>query len=353
MKKILLVINSLTRGGAEHQCALLAIALKNAGNDVRLIYFDDADKDYRGLLEANGVTPHLLPAGKNKLRRVTVILSQIRIFRPDTVISFLNSSNVATGLARMIKKFRFIPSERNTSVSLSLKERLKFALYHRADFIVSNSHSQKRFIESNYPKLGNKTHVITNAIDTERFHPSNSKQKKSLIVCARIMPQKNVVRFLKALALLKSSDSIPFPVHWFGHGDDPEYLAKVKHTVRTLQLHEDIIFHEPIDDIENQYRRATHFCLPSLYEGFPNALCEAMASGLVCTASYVCDNPDIIPHREMLFDPNDIENMAEILRKSIALNEAECKRIGDENRKRAISIGSTDIFLKKYLSLIN
>ena len=55
------------------------------------------------------------------------------------------------------------------------------------------------------------------------------------------------------------------------------------------------------------YSRATLFVLPSRYEGFPNVLLEAMASGSTCIASDCCTGPaDLIHHGDngLLLSPN-------------------------------------------------
>lgn len=57
----------------------------------------------------------------------------------------------------------------------------------------------------------------------------------------------------------------------------------------------------PNQSIEVEYRKADVFCLPSLYEGYPNVVAEAMSCGLPILCSNVCENPYIVEEGAMAF----------------------------------------------------
>ena len=82
------------------------------------------------------------------------------------------------------------------------------------------------------------------------------------------------------------------------------------------------VFHSPSSSIQDEYCRADVFCLPSLYEGFPNVLCEAMSCGKPVLSSRVCDNPNIVKEGEngLLFDPNNTDDIAETVERFIDLS---------------------------------
>jgi glycosyltransferase involved in cell wall biosynthesis len=91
------------------------------------------------------------------------------------------------------------------------------------------------------------------------------------------------------------------------------------------------------------------FCFPSLWEGMPSALIEAMADGLPVVVS------DIPPHREIVDDtgifipPGDVKALAKVLNKLIKDNSLRCT-MGNKARERAKTF-SIENTVKTYESL--
>lgn len=74
------------------------------------------------------------------------------------------------------------------------------------------------------------------------------------------------------------------------------------------------------------------FALPSLQEGLPVALMEAMASGKTVVCSRIRGNTDLMgSDHPMLFDPNDVADCSRAIHQALCTDRAVC---GDENRKR-------------------
>ena len=63
-------------------------------------------------------------------------------------------------------------------------------------------------------------------------------------------------------------------------------------------LEDTFVFHEPCSNIFEKYQESDIFVLPSINEGFPNVLCEAMSCGLPILGTDVCDNSSIVRHEE-------------------------------------------------------
>ena len=96
------------------------------------------------------------------------------------------------------------------------------------------------------------------------------------------------------------------------------------------------------------------FCLPSLYEGYPNVICEAMACGLPVVCSNVCDNPLIVENGVggFLFNPISEENIANALELMINLSKKDKLNMSRHNRRCVVERNSSVVFLNKYLTLI-
>ena len=82
-----------------------------------------------------------------------------------------------------------------------------------------------------------------------------------------------------------------------------------------------VVFLESILDVEEVYKCADVFVLPSIREGLPNALLEAMASGLGCVASRLEGVTDSIIQDRVngrLVEPTNVEELADVLQNLLA-----------------------------------
>lgn len=353
MKKVLLLIDDLGQGGAERQMVYLASELKKEDCEVRLIKFFPGPTPYASLLKEQSIDYEIIEQGRNRWRRVWEILKLVRNWKPDLTIVYKDGSCIASCLVRLLYKFKLVVSERNTTQKLTIYEKIKFFLFQFADFIVPNSKSQSNFIKLHYPKLTDKVITITNMVDLERFYPALVRpSRKTVIITARLTPQKNVINFLEALKV-GNFDKTDVHFDWYGKIHEKAYYDSITAKKDELKLDDIITFHtNGSDSIEEVYRRATHFCLPSLYEGFPNVLCEAMASGLICVASDVSDNKDILGDSDFLFDPKNHNDMASKLKYALDLKETEERAITKKNWDKILNLCGAKTFVEKYLSLL-
>lgn len=353
--KILLFTDSLTQGGAQRQMVSLACLLRKHGYDVQLLTYHDIPF-YAHYLEECGVPYSVIPGAKHPLLRIFRVRNTLKRLRPDVVVSYLDVPNIVSCLARLTGvRTRLIVSERNTTQRLSRMERIKFFLYRYADHVVPNSVSQTRFIAQHYPKLMPKVMTIRNFVDLSVFMPSSQKPISSSILrvigVGRTESQKNIGRLIEAVAIVRDK-GCNIEVDWYGRrtGDICCYLQRLKE----LELESVFCFHEPTNDIVSRYHEADLFCLPSIYEGYPNVLCEAMACGLPVICSYVCDNPDIMADGQngFLFNPADTQQMAEVLMRFCHLSPSQRKMMGQKSRLLAERKFGEDRFIKQYISLI-
>ena len=92
-----------------------------------------------------------------------------------------------------------------------------------------------------------------------------------------------------------------------------KYLSKIKKRINDLGLSSVINFHgfKNAEEIKEFHNKSQIFILPSRMENSPNAICEAMASGLPCIASRVGGIPSIIKdgHSGLLFETENFRNL--------------------------------------------
>ena len=353
--RILLLIDEMGQGGAERQMSYLAMELKKAECEVRLIKFYSGVNVYAQDLENNGVTTEIFSSGKNACKRPFVIAKLVRQWKPELVITYKTGTSMSACIARFFTRFNLAVSERNTTQYLTRKERLKFSLYRFADHIVPNSFSQAEFIKKYFPSLLQKVSVITNMIDLDKFKPTINRIEKvyiDIVTVARIAPQKNVLTYLDAISILRDR-GINARFHWYGRPEYNDYFSQVNQKCNGLHLEDVITFHGSAQDIAERYREMDIFCLPSLYEGFPNVLCEAMACGLPAVITAVCDSPLIMTDTRFHADPNDPKSIADALERMINLTPEERSSIGRQNRRRIEDLCSPKAFADKYLSLLD
>ena len=358
MKKVLCIIESLGSGGAERQLTGLAVMLKEHGYYVEVWYYIQKEF-YLPYLKENGVIGRYICEASDPYKRFFVLRKKIKAFRPDTVISYSVSSNMIICIMKMLgAKFNLIVSERNTTQQIDRRVKQRFFLYRWANHIVPNSFSQGDFINQNFPGLASKVKVITNFVDIVKFSPSqlmtiSERNITRIIAVGRMMPQKNILNFILSIAKLVDM-GCKVHVDWYGQDLNDSYSEKCHTLISDCSLQSVFTFHSPSSCIQEEYSKADVFCLPSLYEGFPNVLCEAMSCGKPVLCSRVCDNASIAQDGKngFLFDPNSIDDIVGAIRRYIDLKEDEKVRMGKISREIALDIFSKDKFIVRYKEII-
>jgi UDP-glucose:(heptosyl)LPS alpha-1,3-glucosyltransferase len=146
--------------------------------------------------------------------------------------------------------------------------------------------------------------VIYNGVDLTRFHPDNRNQYRENIRKELDIPKNSVLilfvgsgferkglkSLLQATQYFKSKD---WRLLIMGKGKWKKYIHFIPENLR-----DQIIYKEPVPEIEKYYSAADIFALPSIYEPFGNANLEALASGLPVITSSHCGAADIIQHKQ-------------------------------------------------------
>ncbi|MEW6274267.1 MAG: glycosyltransferase family 4 protein [Bacillota bacterium] len=124
---------------------------------------------------------------------------------------------------------------------------------------------------------------------------------------ARLVPQKGISCFLKAAAMLVKDYRVNFLIV----GDGP-LRRQLEHEAVALGLENRVVFTGERDDVPVILSALDIFVLPSLTEGFPLAILEALAAGRPVIATRVGGIPEIIAdnHTGLLIKPGDPAELA-------------------------------------------
>lgn len=351
--KILLTTDQLEGGGAERQLILLASKLEAQGHAPTLLSFYNGDEFYRQMIRNVGINHLHKPAGKNPLVRIGIIRKIAEELNVDAVIAFKNGTAMAATIAGIGAKWITIVSERNHTIRITLREKLKFRLYRFADAVVCNSNAQENMIRSNFPELRHKTSVIHNFPPSfPPFTPVKEGSEKFVLTVGRISPQKNVDFYLH-LVRRCLDEGLEAKFRWVGNAEDNDYLNRMMSLRKNLNLESHVEIIPATADIVRYYAEATHFLLPSLYEGFSNALCEAIEAGLTCIASDAGDNALILGNKNLIFSPDNLDEAVDKLRNALTHPYSDNPMMKSMVKANMQRLTNTEHILQSWIRLIS
>lgn len=177
-----------------------------------------------------------------------------------------------------------------------------------AHAVIMSSKFQVVYIIKKYKLKKNKVFLVSNYVDIVRFRPKNNIPKlcERLVFVGRIHKQKNLENLVSAMK------GLPLGLDIYGDGD---LKGKLKQLVRQNAV--DVKFKGFISNtlLPEVFQKYMYFILPSLYEGMPKALLEAMACGLVVIGTNVEGIREIIRHGEngWLIENSSVEKIRERL----------------------------------------
>lgn len=159
-----------------------------------------------------------------------------------------------------------------------------------------------------------------------------------ILTVGRLVPVKGIEYLIEAAAILLE-ENIPVLLEIVGPWDNPSYFAQLTQLVRNRGIENQVIFPGRIPhgaEIFRLYREADVFALPSISEGTPKVLPEAMAKGLPIVATKVGGIPDQITDgvNGLLVNPGRVDELATAL-KSLYYNSELRYSMGREALKEA------------------
>lgn len=370
MQKVVLFIDSLGSGGAQRQLVLLARLLNEAEYyEPIVVCYHQADH-LKFMLDDVGISYHLIK--KNHIVDLMFLVKFVLFLRrvkPDVLVSYLNTPNMWARLAGLFVNINcIITSERNIDLYKSkLRVCIERLLFPLSDKVVVNAYSIKEMLTASLGFDVNKIKVIYNAVDTNVFYPlSNetvdiyrhelglSTADYVIALPGRLQGQKNHMCLINALLDLDSKTLSKIKVLFVGYETDLSLKEKLIEIISKNNLQSVIRFCGVKSDMTTIYNLSDIIILPSLWEGLPNVVIEAMACERLVVVSNIADNSKIIEHGKngFIFKSNDSHQLSKLIEECIALNAKALNEIRKSAKQWVIQNCSPERFIADYSEIM-
>ena len=339
-------------GGAGNASANIARQLVLQGHDVVLltVRFGDFLRDEMW----KGVRIIRVPSLRKRLDRsgafeqvsfalgaTWALRSVLKGFRPDISIAFFGvPSGPVAWILHLTKGIPYIISMRGGDVPGFRP--YDFGIYHQliapllkiiwrdASALVANSKGLRSLALGFNPDADVK--IIPNGVDLDEYIPEERVwSAPKLLSVGRVVYQKGLDLGMRALAELRDLDWT-----WTIAGDGGA-LPELKELAQEFGIAERIKFvgWQEKEQLHVLYKDANLFLFPSRHEGMPNAVLEAMASGLPVIATQIAGSEELVVHNETgLLVPTEDWKMITNDLKTLITDEVARKQMGAASRIR-------------------
>jgi len=345
--RITLVIPSLERGGAERVMSILASAWSEQGREVTLLTLNRGAGTAYPLHAAVRlknldfpIDPARTVLGRviRQFPRILALRRAIRGSCPDVVVCFLETTSVLALVATRGLAIPVIVSERVDPRIHKIGSMWRFGrqiTYRWADALVCQTASTLSCFQRS---IRVEAYVIPNPIEAPpgslglRQSGGGRQPGHRMVAMGRLVPQKGFDLLLEAYGRVAPKHP-DWSVTILGQGPLRDELVTRS---QAMNLAERVHFPGEVSDPFAVLRSADLFVLSSRYEGFPNALCEAMACGLAVISFDCPAGPaEIIRHGldGILVPPEDVA----------ALASALDRLMNDANERRRLSARAPEV----------
>ncbi len=284
-------ISSMRSGGAERVMSIL-VNFFSEKYEVHLFIYSETSSFYQ--LNKNVIIHHLF--NENITGKLDLIKKHFRAFflfkkicktnEIKCLISFTTFVNCISIIIGKVLKIPVLISERNEPFYYNPGKFNSFfrknTYKHASEIILQTAQ-----VEKSFTKLGVKIpigkSIIFNPIDINFKREIEIKKEKIILSIGRLSDEKGHHLLLQSIANLKLKD---WKLEIIGDGVNKEKLIAL---ASKLGISNSVFLLGKQNDVIHYLNRCSIFVLPSLTEGFPNVLCEAMATGCA-VVSFDCPN---------------------------------------------------------------
>lgn len=357
MKKIMIAIHALSFDGAEKVAAMWANYLSRNGYQVSFLvrYRLENEQKLEDSISICSIidTPHNYQK-LSGIERLSIVRGIVKEFAPDVIISLLPKMQMLVMLATWGMRCKRIETIRNNpwlDKDIGRKRFFWNLCFLRSDRIVLQTEEQAEY----FPKwMQNKCIVVRNPV----LHMTEAKKYqagsfKRFIAVGRVSEQKNYPVMIKAFAeATKCMDCCTLDI--YGSGSSA-YVAFIQKQINEAGLSSRVKLCGRTDRVQDELLCHDVFLMSSDYEGMPNALAEAMVSGLVCLSTDCKTGPkDMIVSGEngFLAKTGDVQSFAEGIETILKMDPQQCADMGMAAREKILEMCGEEKTLARLKRLI-
>jgi len=286
MKKIMLLVPSLIKGGVERDVSILSVELSKHFEIFVVIYHGPIEYEVRGkLINLETPTGNLWRKIINTFRRVIELNKLIREISPDYIVSFMGNLQPILTFKPVIVSIHINPDFLPIDEKFLLRTVYRFSNIKR---IVTCSSGIERKLIINYGLKKVKT--IYNPIDLKLIKQKLLAQKPFefdyILAVGRLHKQKGFDILIKSFAKSDLKNIVKLVI--LGEGKERKNLEEL---IAKLKLKNQVLLLGKVDNPFIYMKYARFFILSSRCEGFAIVLLEALA----CQAAVIAANCETGP----------------------------------------------------------
>jgi glycosyltransferase involved in cell wall biosynthesis len=359
--RVLHVLGELRHSGAEIMLEAAGPTFADRGVESELLSTGAEVGGLTARLEAVGYRVHHVPFAKSPgyFRRVYRLM---RDGRYDVIHLHTERANFWFGLVALAARPRHVVRTIHNVFSFDGGLRRRRGLQRRILHRLGVQHvACSASIERNErARFGLVTRLVPNWYDSRRFHPRNdherlearrslgvSETETVLVSVGNCSPVKNHAALIGALSRLRRVDGLVYL-----HAGEEEPGHPERRLAGELGLADEVRFLGSLDDVPSIFAASDVFVMPSLYEGFPVSVLEALACGM---PAVLADVPGLRDFREIYprlrFAEPTVESLAEALEMLLSSSGSDLRSEASGYADTTLEQFGIDAGVERYLRL--
>ena len=380
------LVNNLDIGGAQEVVRTLSAYLIERGSPTVVCTLRDGP--LRSEIEAMGITVEVLPGRSHSFLSLPIFIKEIAGIRKG-LIRLVQKYQIDVVQTHLLRSLDFLVASLKLSYPkllvfwtvhnylfelradqlpgqhwlLKPKKYIHNALYRmvadRVNGFIAVSDEVEQAIRQTIRVDRSRITTICNGVDVRRYQRKVDRmairtslgleeEDQVMILVGTLKEQKGHYYLIQAAASLIAQNN---NLHILFPGDGP-LRASLQQQVQQLGLEKHIHFLGSRKDIPDLLAASDYFVLPSLWEGLPMALIEAMAGGLPVLATCVSGSQQVVVPGEtgLLVPPGDVDQLRQAMAEMIA-NPERAKKMGQAGSVRAEALYGAGKQANEHLAL--